>query len=135
LLGGPALARLLAESEVTAHLTRGALWLCPLACLALIPFQLCRPVFEGLQRGRPGLVMALSRYVLLTAPCGLAGMAVATRVGQPPLFGLLTGLIVASAVSSAIFLWWILRELRALQREAAERESHLPGKGSHPLPA
>ena len=115
ILGGGALARALAESEVTAQLTRGALWLSPLAALAIIPFQLCRPAFEGLQRGRPGLLMAILRYVVLTAPCGWLGIVAARAAGRPPLFGLLAGLILASALGSAIFLIWMRRALGALQ--------------------
>ena len=112
IVAGPSLARALAESPATADLTRGALWLAPLACLTMIPFQLFRPAFEGLQRGRPGLVVAVLRYVVLTAPCGLLGMWAADVLRVPALFGLLVGLIVASGITSAIFLIWYLRTLR-----------------------
>ncbi len=112
ILSGGALASFLAESELTADLTRGALWLAPLACLTIIPFQLLRPAFEGLQRGRPGLWVALLRYVVLTAPCGLLGMWGADALGIPTLFGLLVGLIAASGVTSAVFMVWYVRTLR-----------------------
>jgi Na+-driven multidrug efflux pump len=115
LLGGPTLAHLLAESEVTAELTRGALWLLPFACLALVPFQLYRPAFEGLQRARPGLVISLLRYVVMTAPCGLAGIWGARYLQAPALFGLLVGLIVASGVASGIFLVWYRRAFSELE--------------------
>ena len=39
-----------------------ALRLVPLSCLIGVPFLLCRPVFEGMNRGKPGLVMAALRY-------------------------------------------------------------------------
>jgi Na+-driven multidrug efflux pump len=123
MLGGPWLAHMLAESPVTADLTRVALILCPLACLVSVPFFLCRPTFEGLQRGRPGLIMAVLRYVVLMVPLVLAGTAIASRLGQPLLYGLLGGLIVASAISSAIFVIWTRRVLRALDR----------GKGMEPI--
>jgi Na+-driven multidrug efflux pump len=126
LLGGGAIAHWLAEAQVTEHLTRVALWLVPLAVLTAIPFQLCRPAFEGLQRGRPGLVMAMVRYLGLTVPCGLAGMVAARRLGTQPLFGLLAGLIVASAVSSAVFLVWMNRAIGA-QEEKARREARAAG--------
>src|SRR6185295_7536157 len=74
LLGGPRLARALAESARTADLASIALRFCPLACLVMIPFVLCRPAFEGLQRGRPGLTMAVLRYAILTIPCAFLGM-------------------------------------------------------------
>ncbi len=122
-LGAPALAQVLAESELTADLTRGALWLVPLACLTLIPFQLCRPAFEGLGRGRPGLVMALARYVGLTAPSGLAGLWAAGSLGRPALYGLLAGLIAATTLASAVFQVWLSSALADLQRRSARVEA------------
>jgi len=134
MFGGGALARALAESEITAHLTRVALWLVPLAALAAVPFQLCRPAFEGMQRGRPGLVMAIVRYVGLTVPFGFGGMLLAQRFGAPPLFGLLAGLIVASALASAIFLAWMRRALHA--KEAGEAPGAIrPSSAPDPSPA
>jgi Na+-driven multidrug efflux pump len=121
LLGGGALARWLATAEATERLTRVALALVPLAVLAAIPFQLCRPAFEGLQRGRPGLVMAVVRYVGLTVPFGFGGMVIAERAGWAPLFGLLLGLALASALASIFFLVWMERALAAL--EARQREA------------
>jgi Na+-driven multidrug efflux pump len=132
--GGGALARALAESEVTAHLTRVALWLVPLAALASVPFQLCRPAFEGLQRGRPGLVMAIVRYVGLTVPFGLGGMLLAQRFDAPPLFGLLAGLIVASLTASSIFLVWMQRALRALEGGGTAPDLR-PSSAPDPSPA
>jgi Na+-driven multidrug efflux pump len=137
-LGGSALARWLAESEVTAHLTRGALWLAPLAALASIPFQLCRPAFEGLQRGRPGLVMAAFRYVGLMVPFGLGGMLAARAAGHPPLFGLLLGLVIASAIASLVFQVWMTRTLRDLESRAqsagAERMPATAASAPDPAP-
>jgi MATE family, multidrug efflux pump len=115
LLCGGWLAAWLAEAEVTARLTRTALYTVPVAVLVSIPFQICRPAFEGLQRGRPGLVMAGVRYVVLTIPLGLAGLWAASRLGLPPLVGLLAGLLAAGAGASAIFLVWLRRTLRALE--------------------
>ena len=139
-LGGSALARLLTESEVTADLTRGALLLAPLACLTLIPFQLYRPAFEGLQRGRPGLVVALLRYMILTAPCGLLGMWGADHLGFPPLFGLLVGLIVASGLTSVIFTVWCARTLTEVERAMLAERRGIGARGeirssSEPGPA
>ena len=105
----------LATAEATERLTRVSLALVPLAVLAAIPFQLCRPAFEGLQRGRPGLVMAVIRYVGLTIPFGFGGMVIAERTGGAPLFGLLLGLALASALASIVFLVWMERSLAALE--------------------
>src|SRR3989449_2855492 len=117
LFGGPRLAHALAESPRTAELGTIALVFCPFACLAIIPFALCRPAFEGLQRGRPGLTMAAVRYVLLTIPCALAGMSTAQALGRPELYGLLGGLIVSSSIASIVFLIWLRRSLRHLELE------------------
>jgi Na+-driven multidrug efflux pump len=113
-LGGPALARFLAESEVTAELTRITLYLVPLGTLASIPFFLCRPTFEGLQRGRPGLALAVLRYLVLALPLMLGGSRASQWLGQPALYGLVLGLILASLVSSTVFLVWTRRTLRSL---------------------
>ena len=52
-------------------------------------------------------MMALLRYVVLTAPLAWAGIVVAERTGHPPLFGLLIGLLVAAALSSIAFYAWL----------------------------
>jgi Na+-driven multidrug efflux pump len=119
IFGGPRLARVLAESPLTAELGTVALALCPLACLAMIPFTLCRPAFEGLQRGRPGLTMAVLRYAVLTIPCAFAGMRAARAFGRPALYGLLSGLIVASGIASTVFFIWMRRFLHRLEAEGA----------------
>jgi Na+-driven multidrug efflux pump len=126
LMGGPRLARALAESHVTADLATVALALCPLACLAMVPFTLCRPAFEGLQRGRPGLIMAVLRYAVLTIPFAFGGMQAARGLGGPPLYGLLVGLIAASGLASAVFFTWMRRflgRLEALERPGADHGS------------
>jgi Na+-driven multidrug efflux pump len=118
-LGGSALAHALGKAEATVHLTRLALYLAPFAALTSVPFLLCRPVFEGLGRGRPGLTMAVLRYVVLMVPFGLGGMALGGTFGWPPLFGLLLGLIAASTLASTIFYVWMVRTLRSLRPAAA----------------
>ncbi len=115
LLFGDEIAAWLAESPRTAAFATFGLWLVPLACLASTPFMLCRPVFEGMQRGRPGLVMAVFRSVLLTLPLAVAGMIAAPSFGRPGYDGLLVGLLVASTISSAVFLAWLLRALDAYE--------------------
>jgi Na+-driven multidrug efflux pump len=118
IFGGPRLARALAESSLTAELGSVALAFCPLACLAMIPFTLCRPAFEGLQRGRPGLMMAVLRYAVLTIPCAFAGMRASRAFDRPALYGLLAGLIVASGIASTVFFAWMRRFLQRLEMEA-----------------
>lgn len=100
------LADWLAESEITARYTSFALGLVPLACLAGAPFLLCRPAFDAMHRPRPGLAVALLRYVGLTAPLAWAGIVVARRLELPSLYGLVVaGLVVAALSSLAIYVW------------------------------
>jgi Na+-driven multidrug efflux pump len=100
------LARQLGESELTMRYATFALRTVPLACLLGAPFLFCRPVFEAMQRGKPGLVVALVRYVVLTGPLAWAGMVGAEALGQPSLYGLILGTLVASAISSTgLYLW------------------------------
>lgn len=131
-LGGPRLARALAESARTAELGTVALYFSPLACLVMIPFVLCRPAFEGLQRGRPGLTMAVFRYALLTMPCAWLGMKSAGALDAEPLYGLLGGLIVAASISSSVFLAWLRRYLQGLARRAPIRPSSAPAPSPGP---
>ncbi len=131
ILFGPSLARLLSEADTTTGLTRVALYLTPIGCLASIPFFICRPAFEGLRRGRPGLVVTLLRYVVLTAPCAWIGVRVAGGLGQPALYGLLAGLIVASGLASAVFHVWFDRALGAIETAGPGRIG--PGTTTEPV--
>jgi Na+-driven multidrug efflux pump len=108
----PWLARTLAESAWTMRYATFALRTVPLACLLGAPFLLCRPVFEAMQQGRPGLVMALVRYVVLTGPLAWGGMLAAEAAGQPPLYGIIAGTLLAGAVSSVLFYVWLRSALR-----------------------
>ena len=112
--GAPALASSLTDSPVTARLTVTALRLIPAAALAAWPFFLCRPVFEGLGRGRPGLVMAFLRHVVLLAPAAWGGIALARGTGLPGLYGVLVGLVAAAGVASCVFLLWTRATLASL---------------------
>jgi len=120
LLGAPWFARWLTESPLSATYTEFALRLVPLNCLLSAPFLLCRPVFEGMQRGRPGLIMAVFRYVVLTVPLAWTGSRLAAAAGVPELYGLLVGLLLAAGISSAAFVTWLARALPAARpREAS----------------
>ena len=123
MLGGPFIARVLSESPVTAEFAASALWVCPFACLAGIPFFLVRPAFEGMQRGTPGLVMALVRYVGLTGPMAWAGMRVAAMLGLQEFTGLVVGLIVATGITSVAFMVWIESSLHVLKRSGGDYSS------------
>jgi Na+-driven multidrug efflux pump len=122
LTAGPSIAAHLAESPLTARYAAFALRLIPLACLAGTPFILCRPVFEGLRRGLPGLLMAVVRYVVLTGPAAWLGIRAARALGEPPIFGLMPALVLVALASSAIFALWARAALRAAAAKAAAVE-------------
>ena len=93
-----------------------ALRLTPLAGLATIPFLLCRPVFDGMQRGAPGAMMSFLRYGLLTLPLSYGGMICAPLLGFEPFRGVILGVITAGMISSMGFLLWTTGALRAARR-------------------
>lgn len=126
---GPPVAAFLGKEPATEDLARFALrFATPLGALASIPFLLCRPAFEAVQRGGPGLVMAAVRYVGASIPLALLGMTLAPRfqpgpfpaeaAGAHPFVGMLFGLVIGSAVVSVAFLVWMLRMLRGLDPSA-----------------
>jgi Na+-driven multidrug efflux pump len=106
-LAAEPVARWLTESDLTTRYATALLWLVPAACLLGAPFLLCRPIFEGMQRGRPGLVMALVRYLVLTPPTAWLGMRLALYAGFPALYGLVSATLVVAAVTSAAFHFWL----------------------------
>ncbi len=111
LLWGDTLANWLSETPLTAEYTAFGLKVVPIASLALAPFILCRPVFEAMGRGKPGLYMAILRYVVLTLPAAYIGMRVAADNGQPALYGILFAMVVVAVISSLLFSAWLRREL------------------------
>ncbi len=122
-LVAPWLAARLAEAELTRIYAVFALRTVPLACLAGALFLLCRPVFEAMNRGQPGLVMAVFRYLILTGPLAWLGMSVARALGQQPVYGLIVGLLAAAAVSSSVFGLWLRRALLSAASAGAEATS------------
>jgi Na+-driven multidrug efflux pump len=114
----PWIARRLAETPVTVEYTIFVLRTVPFACLLGAPFLFLRPIFEGMQRGAPGLVMAGLRYVILTPLAAWIGIVVAERWNQPGLYGLAIGLLAAAAATSAVFSVWLHRTLEARALEA-----------------
>ena len=105
LTAGP-LAHQLTTSPVTVSFLVPALRWIPVAALVAMPFFLCRPVFEGLGLGRPGLVLSILRYVLLAAPAAWLGLEAALGRGVSPVLGVAWGVTIASVLSSAAMLFW-----------------------------
>jgi Na+-driven multidrug efflux pump len=110
LVAGP-LARHLSGSPVTVAYLVPALRIVPLGALMATPFFLCRPVFEGMGRGRPGLTMSVLRYVVLAAPAAALGLNLAPSLHLPDVLGLICGLMAATAVSSVVFVLWTRKAL------------------------
>ncbi len=113
-LWGETLAGWLSETPLTAEYTAFGLQVVPIASLALAPFILCRPVFEAMGRGQPGLYMAILRYVVLTLPAAWIGMRFAAEYGYPGLYGILLSMVVVAVISSLIFAAWLRRELPSI---------------------
>jgi putative MATE family efflux protein len=115
----PWVAHALTESEVSAGFTQVILYFVPVSCLLGSPFLLCRPAFEGMQRGKPGLITALVRYLGLTLPMAWLGIRMAGATGLHPIYGLVVGLMIASLLSSAMFTVWLYKALSGLRAEPA----------------
>ena len=111
-LCGDWLAGKLSDNQTTRMLIQGSLMICPVLCIASMPFILCRPVFEGLGAGRPVALLATLRYLVLTLPACYGGLTIAERLGHPPLYGLLAGLVFATTVVSGISQLLLHRALR-----------------------
>jgi len=119
LLFNDAMVARFVQAEVTRSLASWSLQFLPLACLIAIPFFACRPVFEGMQRGTPGMVMAFLRYAVLTAPLAWLGASLAPRLGLAQMQGLVLSLLVVSLICSVIFLAWMWRALSAAESALA----------------
>jgi putative MATE family efflux protein len=128
-LGAAPLARALSSSPITQAYATFAVRVIPLACLAAMPIFLCRPVFEGMGRGRPGLVIAMIRYLGFTAPAAWLGIHFARAWGVPGLYGLIVGLICAAAVASGIFVLWVRGTLRKIPSAVPEPAVLAPDAG------
>jgi putative MATE family efflux protein len=114
----PALGRHLTSSPTTLGYLVPALRIIPLGAIVAAPFFVSRPIFEGMGSGRPGLMMSAFRYVVLAAPAAFAGLHFASSFGVTEVFGLVCGLMGASAISSFVFLRWTRRALTGASKNA-----------------
>ncbi len=112
------IARSLTESATSADFTAVILKLVPISCLLGAPFLFCRPVFEGMQKGRPGLIAAAIRYLGLTLPLAWGGILISQSIDAHPLYGLIGGLLVASLLTSGLLLVWLGKTLKHAEAEA-----------------
>ncbi|MEZ6187441.1 MAG: MATE family efflux transporter [Planctomycetota bacterium] len=112
---GAPLAEFLSKGPETVQLaTWGVRYGVPLAVISAGPLVLARPAFEAVQRGFPGLIMSALRYVVLAVPGGWIGVQLALSQGQPPLLGLVGGLILATALVSIAITVWLVAMVRGL---------------------
>ena len=109
------------ETAGTRDVAAQVMRILAVGCLVGGPFALCRPLFEGMRRGTPGLVVAVLRYVVLSLPAAYAGMALAPRLGLAPVAGMIVGLTAVAAVCSCIFLLWTGKALREAESDLASR--------------
>lgn len=110
--GARPIAVALTESETARGLAAFGLKAVPVAVLASLSFFLVRPAFEGMGQGRPGLAVAILRYVVLTAPAVWGGVRIAERFGRSGFEGMVVASIVVAALCSVVFVLWIARELK-----------------------
>jgi Na+-driven multidrug efflux pump len=121
LFGAPSLADALMESDAAREATiLGLRWL-PLGTLLALPLFLMRPAFEGMQRPRPGLVIAALRAVVLVVPLGALGAEVAPALGRSVVEGLVIGSALGAGIASLIMSIWLLRFLRAEEAPQHDR--------------
>lgn len=113
---GPAIAGFLGKAPETKSLVAFAIrYAVPIGALVATPFLICRPAFEAVQRGTPGLIMATVRYLLLSVPLALLGANLCAGSGQDPFFGLIAGLLAGTSLVSVLFTAWLVRMVRGLE--------------------
>jgi MATE family, multidrug efflux pump len=105
-LAAEPLARQVTASPTSLAFLVPALRFAPVGALIAMPFFLCRPVFEGLGLGRPGLLLSILRYVVLAAPAAWWGARFASAHAISPVLGVALGVSVAAVISSAAMLLW-----------------------------
>jgi Na+-driven multidrug efflux pump len=116
-VSGPAIAGFLGKAAETKSLVAFALrYAVPVGAFVAIPFLICRPAFEAVQRGAPGLIMATVRYLVLSVPLALVGARLCASTGRDPFFGLIAGLLAGTSVVSVLFTAWLIRMVRGLEK-------------------
>ena len=104
---GPWLAGALSDSAATQEAATMALKLLPLAVLAMSPLLQLRAVFDGLQRPKPGLAVALLRSLVFVLPLTAYFVAQAQDGGQLAIMGATKGLILGVTAASVVLVIWL----------------------------
>jgi len=92
-------------SEVSASLWPLAIdvvHLLPLGVIAIVPFQVLRPVFEAANLPKLGTGVSIIRYLGLTIPCVLLAWWLSGKLDANPLITIIVGLIVANLIASGL---------------------------------
>jgi Na+-driven multidrug efflux pump len=76
---------------------------------------------RGSAAGRPGLMMSVLRYLVLATPAAWLGLKAAPMLGVSEILGVILGLMVATAISSTVFLLWTRRTLNEVAKDAQNR--------------
>jgi Na+-driven multidrug efflux pump len=103
----------LTEAPRAEELVRVTLPWAPLLALLSIPSILARPVFEAQGNGRPGLILAVTRHIVLLWPAAWIGVALAATVRRSALEGVLAGTLLASLLTSLAAWQWVLRTVQS----------------------
>ncbi len=116
-VSAPTIATFLGKAAETKSLVAFAIrYAVPVGALVATPFLICRPAFEAVQRGTPGLIMATIRYLVLSVPLALLGARLSAETGRDPFFGLIAGLLAGTSVVSVLFTAWLVRMVRGLEQ-------------------
>lgn len=110
--GAGILMKLLTDSQTLLHYGIFAIQMVPIFCLTWVPYQLSRPIFEGFQRGRPTVIMAIFRYIILALPLAFLGRDLASYWGATAFQGLMMGLLTATLIGSVVYLIWVEKFLK-----------------------
>ncbi len=110
----PTIAHWLTAEAATESAAVSAMRLIPIFVFAMIPVMILRAVFDGFQRPRPALFIALVRTFGLVGPLVWIGIKVATERGMEPTLGAAIGLTVGVAGASLCTVLCV-RQLKILK--------------------
>ncbi|MDP6850307.1 MAG: MATE family efflux transporter [Planctomycetota bacterium] len=109
---GPWVADKLSSSLATEVAAQSAMWILPVSVFAMVPVLLLRAVFDGLQRPKPGLVVALLRTFILVGPLVWLGIRWAGNNSSHPAVGAAWGFCLGVGAASAVLSLWLRAHLR-----------------------
>ncbi len=111
-LFGTWVAGKLSGSQATEIAAQRAMEILPLAVFAMVPVLLLRAVFDGLQKPKPGLIVALLRTFLFVSPLVWFGIFWAEKNSSHPTVGAAWGFCLGVSMASAVLGLWLRRQLK-----------------------